>query len=129
MAKTKRPNITARMKVNCLLDRVFQQFGAYLKCSLSGEDMKPEDPVEFDHTHALVHKGEHSWEALRPVLKEPHKRKSKSDVRDAAHVSRLVKERKGRPKRKRRSRKIPPRPFPGGHRPLQSRGFQKRATQ
>lgn len=116
------------MKVNCLLDRVHKQFGVYLKCAISGEDMKPEDPVEFDHTHALVHKGEHNWEALRPVLKEPHKRKSKRDVRDAARVSRLTKERKGKPKRKRRSRKIQCRPFPEGSRPMQSRGFEKRGV-
>jgi 5-methylcytosine-specific restriction endonuclease McrA len=120
--KSKRPPITARMKVNALLHRVHLQFGEYLKCAISGEDMKPDDPVEFDHTHALVHSGGHSWDALRPVLKVPHQRKSKRDMRDAAHVKRLRRREKSRP-----SKKIASSRFYERQRPLLSSSFARRA--
>lgn len=37
---TTRPNITVRMKIDSLLQRVFVQFGSYLK-----------DPTGFEETH------------------------------------------------------------------------------
>lgn len=96
MERVHRQKITDRMKVDCLLARVFMQFGAHLKCSLSGEDMKAGDPVEFDHTHALVHGGGHTYEDLRPVLSEAHKRKTARDIADAAKIDRIV-QKKDRP--------------------------------
>ncbi len=92
----KRPPITARMKVDCLLAAVISQFGEPLRCRLSNEPMMPSDNVQFDHTHALTHGGKHSYRDIRPVLYEPHKKKSKQDVRDAAHVKRLRKKRHAR---------------------------------
>jgi|ERR1043166_187542 5-methylcytosine-specific restriction endonuclease McrA len=124
MAKVKRPRITDRMKVDCLLARVHMQFGAHLKCALSGEDMKPGDPVEFDHTHALVHQGGHSWEALRPVLREPHKKKSKRDVRDAAHVARL----RGSKHKRRPKRQIHSSRFPTTSRPMETSRWKRAAA-
>ena len=114
-----RPRTTARMKVNCLLQAVYDQFGAYLRCRISGQEMKPEDPVEFDHTHALVHSGQHSWRALRPVLKQPHQKKSKQDVRDAAHVERL------RNPAARKGPRVDSSKFPDCSNPLPSSRFSK----
>jgi 5-methylcytosine-specific restriction endonuclease McrA len=116
---SKRPPITARMKVNCLLQAVFDQFGDYLRCRISGEPMKPEAPVEFDHTHALVHRGPHSWRALRPVLKQPHLKKSKQDVRDAAHVKRL------REPASRKGPQVASSRFPERSKPLSSSHFAR----
>jgi 5-methylcytosine-specific restriction endonuclease McrA len=107
--KTKRPPTSPRQKVDCLLDRVHRQFGAYLKCELSGEDMKPGDPVEFDHVHAVVLGGRHTYKDLRPVLKDPHKKKTTRDVAAKAKINRLTGKTKGRPKRRWKSRPFPKR--------------------
>jgi hypothetical protein len=84
-----RPPITARMKVNSLLHRVYLQFGAYLK-DPNGEDLKPGDPVVFDHMHGLAFKGPHQWENLRPVQKRTNIDKAKREVRDLHHLRRLI---------------------------------------
>lgn len=107
----KRPSITPRMKVNALLHRVFMQFGVYLKDAATGEDMKPGDPVVFDHKHGLVFDGPHNWEALRPVLYKTNNDKAKVENRDRAHINRL---RGFRRKRTNSSR------FPESHQPMAS---------
>ena len=110
-----RPPTTARMKVDCLLHYVYVQCGEYLKCRISGEEMKPGSDVQFDHIGALVHEGEHSYQNLRPVLNtiEGHKKKTKQDVKDNKKANRLENERNGLPKRARDKfkKKIPSRPF------------------
>lgn len=90
MQKVFRKRVTERMKVDCLLALAHTQFGVHLRCAISGEDMKPGAPVEFDHIHALVHGGEHTYQNLRPVLSEAHKRKTAQDIRDDAKVTRLI---------------------------------------
>lgn len=78
---TARKAITKKLAVDALLHRVFLQFGSYLKCSISGEDMKPLDRVQFDHIHAHALDGPHVYDNLRPVLVRPHQKKTKEDLR------------------------------------------------
>lgn len=77
----KRKAITKKLAVDALLLSVAKQFGRYLKCPLSGEDMKPGDQIQFDHIHAHALDGPHVYDNLRPVLADPHKKKSKADLR------------------------------------------------
>ena len=107
---TNRPNITVRMKIDSLLQRVFVQFGVYLK-DPSGEDMKPGDDVVFDHIHALTFDGEHSYMNLRPILRKTNAEKAKQETKDYWKGKRLRGETKGRP-----------------HKPMRSRGFDKTKT-
>lgn len=89
MSKDRKP-ITARMKVDALLHRIFLQFGAYLR-DFKGNELRPGDPVVFDHTHALTFKGPHVYENLRPCLKHANDDKAKRETRDHHHVNRLKK--------------------------------------
>ena len=95
---TNRPNITVRMKIDSLLQRVFVQFGVYLK-DPSGEDMKPGDDVVFDHMHALTFGGEHTYVNLRPILRKTNAEKAKQETKAYWKGKRLRGETKGRPKR------------------------------
>jgi hypothetical protein len=104
-----RPAITARMKVQCLLRRVFLQFGTYLK-DKDGQDITPDDPIQFDHIQDLQFGGPHTYWNLQPLNLDAHKKKSAKAARDAAHASRLRKNRIGE-KRKGKGRLIPPHRF------------------
>lgn len=78
---SKRPTITPALKVASLLHRVYLQFGVYLKCPLSGEDMTPEDRIQFDHAHCVKLDGPNVYDNLRPTLVKPHQKKTKADLR------------------------------------------------
>ena len=105
-----RPNITVRMKIDSILQRIFVQFGTYLK-DPSGEDMKPGDDVVFDHMHALTFDGEHTYMNLRPILRQTNAEKAKQETKDYWKLKRLRGETKGRVSK-----------------PIQSRGFDKTKT-
>lgn len=93
--KKKRPTITARMKVDCLLHRVMLQFGAPLK-DFESNDMRPGDPVVFDHIHAVTFGGAHTYQDIRPCLKAANDKKARDETRDHHHIRRLRGEVKGR---------------------------------
>lgn len=91
----KRPTITARMKVDSLLHRIMLQFGAPLK-DFEGNDMRPGDPVVFDHIHAVTFGGAHTYQDVRPCLKAANDTKARRETRDHHHIRRLRGEVKGR---------------------------------
>lgn len=105
-----RPNITVRMKIDSLLQRIFVQFGTYLK-DPTGEDLKPGCDLVFDHMHALTFDGEHTYMNLRPILRQTNAKKAKQEVKDYWKIKRLRGETKGRPSK-----------------PLRSKGFDKTLT-
>lgn len=110
----KRPTTTPRMKVDCLLHRFWMQTGTHLKCSISGEDLKPGCDIEFDHVHCLALDGPNEYMNLRPVLNEGHKKKSARDVKSKRKADRIAKGGKTikHPMRKAPKRKWPSRSFP-----------------
>lgn len=83
-----RPTITARMKVDSLLHRIMLQFGRPL-LDFEGNELRPGDPVVFDHPHGLTFEGPHVHENLRPCLKSANDAKAKKETRDYHHVRRL----------------------------------------
>ncbi len=97
----KRKAITPAMKIDALLWRFT------INCGLCQTLLSPNDEIEWDHVHALVHGGQHDCYNLRPVHAGCHKLKSAKDVKANAKVKRLRGETRTRP-----SRKIPSRPFP-----------------
>jgi 5-methylcytosine-specific restriction protein A len=59
-------------------ERVLKRYGE--KCYLSGIVIVPGTPFELDHIVALKNGGENRETNLAPVLKAPHKEKTKKDV-------------------------------------------------
>jgi 5-methylcytosine-specific restriction endonuclease McrA len=102
---TKRQPITADMKIDCLL------FRYSITCGICHCDIAPGHEIEWDHTHALVHGGQHVFTNLRPVHAECHKQKTKADVQANAKVKRILGETCNGPTKK-----------------IQSRGFDKTKT-
>ncbi len=90
---TKRKAITPAMKIACLLNR------AYVVC-LCGNRVLPSDKIEWDHTQALVHEGEHDYTNIRPLHVFCHLEKTKLDIKANAKVRRLRGETKQKPKKK-----------------------------
>lgn len=116
--------VTRKMAVDCLLYKVFVQFGSYLK-DAEGEDLKPGDPVQFDHIHADVFGGAHHYENLRPMQASSHKKKTKRDVQAKAKIDRLTGVTgQNRPKRKWASRPMQSGKTNWPRRKMQSRPFQ-----
>ena len=84
-----------------------------LFCPECGMIIHPYDDVDFDHRHADIFGGEHSYKNIRPLHRDCHKLKTARDIKANAKIKRLTGQTKGRPKKKWASgRKIPPRPFP-----------------
>lgn len=87
----------------------------------------------FHTDHNILHAlgGADRWWNLTPMLRQPHKEKSRRDTSIVAKVRRVSKEhqefRRNLLKSKRRKRKskhkIPSRPFPKAQRPLRSRAM------
>ena len=113
--------VIRKMAVDCLLWR-FMLFGQAitshgptatgLPCSICGEPLLPGQQIQFDHIHADVHGGEHTYKNLRPVHYDPcHKGKTAQDIKDNAKVKRLKNPRKSSRPMKNSGRKIPSRPF------------------
>ena len=100
-----RKPLTPRQKVDALLYRVHLQFGTYLKDAVSGEDLKPGDQIEFDHTNPVSETGDNHWTNVRPLQKKTNRDKGKSEARNCRHVKRIRGEMgAGKPKRKFASR-------------------------
>lgn len=104
----KRQAITPAMKIACLLYR------HNVTCGLCAGELFPVDEIEWDHVHALVHGGGHSYANLRPVHVECHKAKSAKDVAANAKVKRILADKPSK------------RPMKSSGRPIQSAPFQKR---
>ena len=81
---TKRKPITDKMKLE-----VLRRQNAVVQCYRCKE-MKMLMLIQFDHVHALCHDGEHETDNLFPICIDCHKDKSANDVRDLAHVRRIV---------------------------------------
>lgn len=96
----KRQAITDKMKLECLLYR------CTVKCGICGDELYPNDEIEWDHIQALVHSGAHVFTNIRPVHSECHKEKTARDIAANAKVKRILGLTKNKPKRK-----IPSRPF------------------
>lgn len=60
-------------------------------CHLSKRRIRAGESWECDHIIALCNGGEHRETNLAPALSEPHKIKTKADVREKAKVARLRK--------------------------------------
>ncbi len=101
----KRQAITDKMKLECLLYR------CTVKCGICGDELYPNDEIEWYHIQALVHSGAHVFTNIRPVHAECHKEKTARDVAANAKVKRLRGETCNAPKR-----------------PIQSKGFDKTRT-
>ncbi|MGP9790655.1 HNH endonuclease [Roseinatronobacter sp. NSM] len=95
--------IPARVKL-----RVFEDHGG--RCAESGRKIGPGDKWECDHKIAIINGGENRESNLQPVLAEPHKAKTKQDVKRKAKIARVRKSHLGIQQTK---KKIPYRRFDG----------------
>lgn len=111
----KRPTITERMKVDCLLWLADSE--AEVRCPECGMMILPGQRIEWDHRHCLALDGPHVYENLRPVHYDPcHKQKSARDVKALAKVRRLANPRPSK------------RPMKSSGKSLASRPFQKQVS-
>lgn len=69
--------------------RVFERDNG--KCHLTGRRIRAGEAWECDHIIALCNGGEHRESNLAPALSEPHKIKTKADVREKSKIARLRK--------------------------------------
>jgi len=67
--------------------RVFEAHGGI--CGISGRKITPADDWQIDHIIALANGGEHRENNLQPVLAEPHKVKTRTDVARKAKSNRV----------------------------------------
>lgn len=102
---TKRKAITTAMKVKCLLSR------SCVYCTDCNNRILPDDIIEWDHVHALVHGGAHTWGNLRPLHKQCHMHKTVRDIQANAKVKRILADKPSKHPMKSSGRKIASRPF------------------
>lgn len=88
--------------------RVFEAHGGV--CGISGRKIGPADKWQVDHIIALANGGEHREKNMQPVLVDPHKAKTREDVRLKAKIARVSKKHLGIQQAK---KKIPYRRFDG----------------
>lgn len=69
--------------------RVFERHNGV--CHISGRRIRAGEAWDCDHVVALCNGGEHREANLAPALKEPHRIKTKADVREKSKVARLQK--------------------------------------
>lgn len=69
--------------------RVFEAHGGI--CHISKRRIRAGEAWECDHVIALCNGGAHAESNLAPALSEPHRIKTKADVREKAKVARLKK--------------------------------------
>lgn len=102
IGKTDDAPIPPRVKL-----RVFERHNGI--CHLTGRKIMAGEAWDCDHIIALANGGTHSEDNLAPALREPHKEKTKADVREKAKVASIRKKHLGitRPRKK-----IASRPFP-----------------
>lgn len=77
-------------------------------CYLSGVKIGPSDTWDVEHVIPLALGGTNEDENLRPALVDPHRVKSKADVRSISKAKRLEARENGT---RRERKKIPSRPF------------------
>ncbi len=102
----KRQAITDKMKLECLLYR------CTVKCGICGDELYPNDEIEWDHIQALVHSGAHVFTNIRPVHAECHKEKTARDIAANAKVKRILADKPSKRPMQNSGRTIPSRPFP-----------------
>lgn len=73
--------------------RIFETHGGV--CHLSKRRIRAGDAWECDHIIALCNGGEHRESNLAPALSEPHRIKTKADVREKSKIARLRKKHLG----------------------------------
>jgi len=95
--------IPARVKV-----RIFEKYEG--TCYLSDIKIRPGDKWECEHIIALSNGGEHRESNLAPALADPHKEKTKSDMKIKAKIARVRKRHLGI---KKKGWTIPGRKFDG----------------
>jgi 5-methylcytosine-specific restriction protein A len=64
--------------------RVFERF--YGVCHVSGRKIRPGEAWDLDHVVPLIHGGEHREHNLAPVLKDPHREKTKIEMQEKSRV-------------------------------------------
>lgn len=65
--------------------RIFDRHGGV--CALSGRKIHAGEAWDLDHIIALANGGEHRETNLQPVLKAPHREKTRADVAEKAKVA------------------------------------------
>ena len=65
--------------------RIFERHGGI--CFISGRQIRAGECWNLDHIVALINGGEHRELNLAPVLVEPHKVKTKQDIKEKAVVA------------------------------------------
>jgi len=100
--------ISRKMAVDCLLH---QGGVGFIYCGICGSALFPNDNIQFDHIHAIVHDGPHEYQNIRPVHAECHKIKTKADIQANAKIKRLINPRPSKRPMKSGKQKIPSRPF------------------
>ncbi len=113
--------VTRKMAVDCLLWHFWNGEHCYLeslistgvrmRCQICGEPIKEEQPIQFDHIHAIVHDGPHEYQNLRPVHVDCHRQKTRRDIAANAKVKRILADKPSKRPMKSSGKKIPPRPF------------------
>jgi 5-methylcytosine-specific restriction protein A len=67
-------------------DRIFQREDCI--CHLSGRIITDGELWDLDHVQALVNGGEHRESNLKPALRDKHREKTSSDVREKSIIAR-----------------------------------------
>ena len=107
--------VSRKMAVDCLL-YWFGVMHVTILCPECGEPILPEQNIQFDHRHAIVHNGPHEYQNLRPIHYDPcHKAKTKRDNQANAKVKRIRDETKRRVKPKPVTRPMGKRPPGAGN--------------
>lgn len=101
--------------------RIFAQHDG--RCGLSGAKIDPGDAWEVEHRIALALGGTNDDANLYPALVDPHKEKTRSDVKAIAKCKRIVARENGT---RRERPKIASRPFQKGKTTWPKRPFEKR---
>lgn len=81
VGKTPNTKIPTRVRA-----RVFDQHGGI--CHISKRKIMPGEAWECDHIIALINGGENRESNLAPALSQPHKEKTKQDVREKSIIAR-----------------------------------------
>lgn len=83
--------VTRRLAVDCLLQRIIDQFEEPLLCAECCFALLPGQNIQFDHVHCDGLGGPHVHQNLRPIHYDPcHKKKSKRDVAALAKIDRIT---------------------------------------
>ena len=67
--------------------RVFER--DHGRCYLTGAQIRPGDKWDVEHVISIINGGENRESNLRPALKEPHKVKTKADLKTKSKTARV----------------------------------------